>query len=68
MDISILRLNDELIRSSNLDHATKQMLYLNLGRFMAAEATERGWVFLLETLSDTQKSASEKLEKLTKNG
>jgi hypothetical protein len=62
MNTSILRLNDELIRSSNLDSATKQVLY-RIGRFIAAEATERGWVFFLETLSDTEKAARDTWEK-----
>jgi hypothetical protein len=67
MNTSILRLNDELIRSSNLDSATKQVLYRNIGRFIAAESTERGWVFFLETLSDTEKAARDTWEKLSEN-
>lgn len=67
MDISILRLNDELIRNSTLDHAIKKILYQNIGRFIAADETERGWVFLLNTLSDTEKAALAKLEKQMQN-
>ncbi len=67
MNTSILRLNDELIRSSNLDSATKQVLYRNIGRFIAAEASERGWLFLLETLADTEKAARAIWEKLSEN-
>lgn len=67
MDISILRLTDDLIRTSNLDSATKKVLYRNIGRFIAAEDTERGWIFWLQTLADTEKAARDKWEKASKN-
>ncbi|MFM9946416.1 MAG: hypothetical protein ACKV1O_00605 [Saprospiraceae bacterium] len=57
MDISILRLTDDLIRNSGLDNATKKVLYANIGRYIAAEDTERGWVFFLKTLADNEKGA-----------
>ena len=64
--MEFLLLTDELIRSSNLDNATKKVLYANVGRYIAAEASERGWVFFPKTLADTEKAAQAKWEKLEK--
>lgn len=60
MDITILRLTSELVRSSGLDSAAKKVLYANLGRYVAAEDTGRGWLFFPNTLADSEAGAREK--------